>query len=101
MFTVTQKFKSGKAKEISCNFCHKNFRRFFSGPDDEILLIKKSDIFYDHLIGEHTDAIDQKYICKHCGKISLTISEKSTHQRECKKKQKDLKEKIKSNEQKE
>ena len=61
--------------DIFCNFCYKYFRQE-TGKDTY-------KTFHKHLIENHADKIENKYKCKFCQNVSLTIKANSEHKKIC------------------
>lgn len=73
MFTAGNRFGD---IEIFCKFCYKLFGQE-TGKNTY-------DTFHNHLIKNHRDDIPDKYICKYCKQVSLTIKDNGDHKKLCK-----------------
>ena len=75
LYTVTEKFSSGRPKYFKCNICYKDFLR---DADDYF----NDDERIDKHMATHLIEIDKRYVCKICNYVGMTLKDIKQHKKE-------------------
>ena len=75
LYTITEKFNSGRPKHFKCNICNKDYLRdadnYFT--DDQRI---------DKHMATHLNEIDERYVCKICSYVGMTLKDIKQHKKE-------------------